>query len=347
MDVLIALSQVPFLRRPVDQLAEELRNALDSAGHAAEILRIPFKWHPLDRVPDQLLACRLLDLESDIHFPGDILIALEFPAYLVHHSHKVLWLAHHRQGPGAPSRKRSTQHDAATETALECCDEADRRLLSTAVELFSVSATASYQVHRWTGMNATPLYAPPRAHSLFFWQPAEDYLLVPAGLCDQRLALVFAALERCSKQVRARFVAPDDRPEPSDVYLAAASAPALQDRVEWLAGLDGVELVEQVAYCRGVLFPAFDEVLPWVAFEAMLASKPLLACYDSGAPAELVIPGETGFLSAADADSLAAAVDALWQDSRLARVMGTAARVSFERLGVSWEKTVARLVSST
>jgi len=42
--------------------ARSLRDALRAAGHEAEIVAIPFKWYPPERMLDSMLACRLLDL---------------------------------------------------------------------------------------------------------------------------------------------------------------------------------------------------------------------------------------------------------------------------------------------
>jgi hypothetical protein len=68
-------------------------HALRAQGHAAEIVAIPFKWCPPERIVEQALACRLLDV-SEWRDPIDRVIGLKFPAYLIPHPHKILWLLH-------------------------------------------------------------------------------------------------------------------------------------------------------------------------------------------------------------------------------------------------------------
>jgi hypothetical protein len=57
MRVVVATAQVPFIRGGAEILAEGLRHALRAQGHEAEIVAIPFKWYPPERVLEQVLAC--------------------------------------------------------------------------------------------------------------------------------------------------------------------------------------------------------------------------------------------------------------------------------------------------
>src|SRR5439155_5723513 len=92
MRILIATTQVPFVRGGAEVLAESLRDALLAAGHQAEIAAIPFKWYPPERILDAMLACRLLDLTESSGAAIDALIGIKFPAYLIPHPAKSLWL---------------------------------------------------------------------------------------------------------------------------------------------------------------------------------------------------------------------------------------------------------------
>jgi hypothetical protein len=57
--------------------------ALRSLGHEAEIVAIPFKWYPPERILAQVLACRLLDLSESGGSPIARVIGLKFPVYLI------------------------------------------------------------------------------------------------------------------------------------------------------------------------------------------------------------------------------------------------------------------------
>ncbi len=94
MRVGIATVQVPFVRGGAEMLAESLLTALRDAGHEAEIIAMPFKWYPAARVPEHMLAARLMQVEESVGQRIDRLIGLKFPAYLMPHPSKRLWLLH-------------------------------------------------------------------------------------------------------------------------------------------------------------------------------------------------------------------------------------------------------------
>ena len=85
--------RVPFIRGGAEVHAEGLRDALRRFGHEAEILAIPFKWYPPEKILDHMLACQLLDVSEVAGTPVDRVIGLKFPAYLIPHPNKVLWIA--------------------------------------------------------------------------------------------------------------------------------------------------------------------------------------------------------------------------------------------------------------
>ena len=90
MKVLIVNNAVPFVWGGAEELAVNLcrrLNALD--GVEAEILRIPFKWEPKERIPAEIILNRNLEIMN-----VDRVIALKFPAYLLQHDRKTIWLLH-------------------------------------------------------------------------------------------------------------------------------------------------------------------------------------------------------------------------------------------------------------
>ena len=96
----ILITTTPGAVRPgrAEVHARSLLNALRAAGHQAEIVAVPFKWYPPEQILDNMLACRLMDLTEANGRKIDRIIGLKFPAYLIPHPNKVLWILHqHRQ----------------------------------------------------------------------------------------------------------------------------------------------------------------------------------------------------------------------------------------------------------
>ncbi|HEX2165265.1 MAG TPA: glycosyltransferase, partial [Thermoanaerobaculia bacterium] len=293
MKILIASVQVPFVRGGAEILAEDLEAALLRAGHQAALVRVPLTSARPESLLDQVLACRLFDLAETPVGEVDRVIGLKFPAYLVPHPNKVLWLLHqHRQAydlwpqggldlvPGGRRLRDSLRR-------------IERDLLAEVRATFAIAANVAHRVERFWGRRAAVLYPPPRLAGRLFSAPAEDYLFFPSRITStKRHRLVLEALARTSRPVRLVLAGAPDGPRDRDLLVASCGELGLGARVEWLEEVDDERLLDLYARCRAVVFPPHDEDYGYVTLEAMFAGKPVVTCSDSGGPLEFVRAGE-------------------------------------------------------
>src|SRR5438128_2069157 len=94
MRIAICSPQVPFARGGAEILAERLTEELQARGHEADLVTIPFKWYPGEKVLTHALMWRLLDLDEVDGRTVDLVIGTKFPSYVVRHPNKVVWLVH-------------------------------------------------------------------------------------------------------------------------------------------------------------------------------------------------------------------------------------------------------------
>jgi glycosyltransferase involved in cell wall biosynthesis len=346
--ILIATVQVPFVRGGAEVVAEGLRQALLADGHEAEITAIPFKWYPPERILEHMLACRLLDLSESSGSRVDRVIGLKFPAYLVNHPNKTLWLLHqHRPAYDLWDSAHGDVIDSPEGRDIRAVIlNADRRAFSEMRGLFTISRNVSARVKRYCGHDSTALYPPVQDAERFFCAEAEEYLFFPSRLTPlKRQALVLEALARVRQPVKVRLAGAADYPAYADELKSLACRLGVQDRVDWLGRISEEEKRQAYARTIGVIFPPVDEDYGLVTVEAMLASKPVLTCSDSGAPLEFVRDGETGLVVGPTAEALAAAMDRLWDDRSQARIWGEAGRAEYDSLGLSWRRVAGSLLS--
>ena len=342
MRVGVATVQVPFVRGGAEMLAENLVAEIRTAGHEAEIISVPFKWYPARRIPEHMAICRMLDLEESSGTRIDRLIGLKFPAYMIPHANKVLWLLHQHRGAydlwdsplgdlrGAPDG----QH------VRELIRGADKRTIAEARACYTISRNVSDRLHAFCGLPSTPIYHPPPGAAAFGpLKPSwGDFFLMPSRInTTKRQTLVLEAMQRSRDPVRVVFVGMADDAAVSAELKARSRQAGLQERVTWLGGVSEAEKIRLYAECRAVVFPPVDEDYGYVTLEAMLASKAVVTCRDSGGPLEFVVHGATGLVCEPTADSLAQAMDQLWQDAAKARAYGCAGRARYEQIGIGWK----------
>jgi glycosyltransferase involved in cell wall biosynthesis len=347
MRILIATTHVPFIRGGAESHAEGLLNALEAAGHQVEIIALPFKWYPPEKVLDHMLACRLFDLSEVMGTPVDLLIGLKFPAYLIPHDNKVLWVLH--QFRTAYDLWDHPLGDLIYEpNGVEVRDairSADKSVFPQAKHVFANSANVSARLKFFCGFDAPPLYHPPPQAERFYSAEAEDYLFFPSRLClPKRQSLVLEALALTSNPVNVRFAGAADEGKYQAGLERLANRLGIEKRVQWLGQVSEEEKLELYARALGIIYPPLDEDFGYVTLEGMLARKPVVVCSDSGGPLEFVRNEENGLVAQPDPASLARAFDLLWENRSLAKQWGVAGYDLYRQMNISWANVVETLL---
>ncbi len=347
MRVGIATVQVPFVRGGAEMLAESLQAALRDAGHQAEIIAMPFKWYPAARVPEHMLAARLMQVEESVGQRIDRLIGLKFPAYLMPHRSKRLWLLHqhrsaydlweapfsdllHAPGRGPCAQRRPRRRRCAFG---EC--EA----------LYTISRVVSDRLRRFNGVESEPLHHPPPGADRLRPGPYGDYILFPSRVNEsKRQHLAIEALALTREPVRLCFIGAGDAPEYAAALRARCAALGLDGRVEWRGRVSEAERLALYAGCLAVMFPPLEEDYGYVTLEAMLCAKAVLTTEDAGGPLDFVVDGHNGLVCAPQPEALGAALDRLWLDRSRTEAWGRAGRQRYADLGLGWSHVLDRLL---
>lgn len=166
MRILIANAHVPFRRDGADAIAAGLCEALRAAGHTAELFNVPFNPRTPERLLDQMLACRLLDVSEVAGERIDLLVALRFPAYHASHPNKILWLADEQLFADALTVHAHDDPRTHTDDARirEAVRRADCDAMREAEKVFTISHRASQRLKEICDVDSTPLH-PPTPHT--------------------------------------------------------------------------------------------------------------------------------------------------------------------------------------
>lgn len=348
MRIVIATVQVPFVWGGAEYLANGLKEALERVGHEAEIVAVPFKWYPPERLPEHILACRLFDVTESCGNKIDLLIGLKFPAYYFRHPNKVLWILHqYRQAYELWGTEYSDLHFSSVGLAVrEAIMRADNFYLREARKIFTISQNVSSRLHRFNQIPSTPLYHPCPGADKFYCEAYDNYILFPSRLDNmKRQHLAVEAMRYVKSPVKLYLVGRADMPAYRKRLEKLVHQYGLEEKVEFLDFVSEEEKRALYARCRAVLFLPYDEDYGYVTLEAFYASKAVITCTDSGGPLEFVEDGETGFICELDPQKIAEAIDALGDSEFLARRMGENAREKILNMGISWESVVRELTS--
>ncbi len=81
-------------RRRRDACRGAGRGRFATAGHDADLVQIAGKWYPASQLAHQMAVWRSFDITESNGLKVDAVVGLKFPAYLVEHERKIVWLIH-------------------------------------------------------------------------------------------------------------------------------------------------------------------------------------------------------------------------------------------------------------
>src|SRR3954471_4263389 len=185
MRVVVATVRTPFVSGGAEVHAQGLVDALVNEGHEADLVAIPFNPVDPESIPDLMLACGLMDMRETNAGPVDRLIALKFPAYLLSHPNKVIWLLHqHRSAYDLWEHPLGYLHPAPRGRIIrDIIRQADAAALAEAKAVFSNSRNVAQRLRKFSQVESLPLYHPPgRPEAFFCADESEDYFFFPSRL---------------------------------------------------------------------------------------------------------------------------------------------------------------------
>ena len=345
MKILIVNNMAPFIWGGAEELAIHLEKNLIIAGHDAEILRIPFQWEPAHGIPSQMLMVRAFELWN-----VDRVIALKFPAYLIRHPNKTLWLLHqYRQAYDLFDAGQTNLPAGATGDELRTIiRNADNEAFNESRRIFTNSDVTRQRLAKYNGFNAEVLFPPLNDPELFIGGVPQGYVFAGGRVNSmKRQHLLVEAMTHTAPHVRLIVAGPPETPEDALRLQRLVEQHGLQDRVKLdLRFLARAELARYVNEANACAYLPFDEdSLGYVAMEAATASKPVISSFDSGGVLGLVRHMETGWVADPTPESLATALNQACLDNDSILKMGRAARKLWTDMEVSWPATIERLLA--
>jgi glycosyltransferase involved in cell wall biosynthesis len=330
--IAVCRPQVPFARGGVEIFTDDLVEELRRRGHDADLVSVPFKWYPGERVLTQAFLWRLLDLEEADGQRIDLVIATKFPSYVVRHPNKVVWVVHQfRQAYELDRTALGQFGESPEERAIRRkVQQLDRVALGEARKLFATSRNVADRLQRSTGLSAEVMPHPPQELA-FRCDEYGDFVL-SVGRLDRakRLDLLIEA----AKASNTKVVIAGDGPDRERLEALANGTVRFAGRVS------EEELADLYARCLAVFYAPVDEDFGMVPYEAFLAEKPVVTTTDAGGPLEVVSDRVTGLVTEPRADALASAFGAL--NAGDAATWGRAGKELAER--VTWDATIDKLL---
>jgi glycosyltransferase involved in cell wall biosynthesis len=341
--VLVCETQVPFVRGGAELLVRQLVDELRTRGFETDRVSVPFKWYPKDEILAHAAAWRLLDLTESNSRPVDLVIGTKFPSYFARHPRKVSWLVHQHRAAYelAGTIYSDFGHDECDVGLKQSLLELDEQMLGECVARYTISRTVSERLHRFNGLDSTPLYHPPYLAPRLSPGPSGGYVLSVARLeGNKRVELLVRAMACVPAPTTLVLVGDGSHRR---LIERAAEEAGVAGRVRFAGAVHDDALVTLYREALALAYVPYDEDYGLATLEAFLAAKPVVTATDSGGTLEFVQHDVNGLVVAPDPAEIGAALATLAADPARAARLGEAGRAL--AIGITWDRVIERLVS--
>jgi glycosyltransferase involved in cell wall biosynthesis len=347
MRVLVVTNMVPFVRGGAEELADHLVKNLNAhRGVAAEQLRLPFRWDPPDQLIDQMFIAQTLQL-----YNVDRVIGLKFPAYMIPHDHKTLWLLHqYRQAYDLWDLDQSNLREGPRGAEIrDLIVGADNRSFAGCRKIYALSQEVQRRLRTYNQVDSDVLMQPINDPEDFDGTIEDGGYIFAGGRITEgkRQRLLVGAMAHVKSNVKLVVGGPPESEDDARALRDLVDKHKMHDRVKLEFGyLDRAKIS---AYARGALacaaIPVNEDCPSYVVMEAFTCSKAVVTSDDSGGVLQIVIDRETGFVTPPTPRALAESFDRMYADRPAAARMGRSAKRILSDLRLTWPKTIERLLS--
>jgi len=343
--VLVLGAQVPFARGGAEYLNQGLLREINRKdGLQAELVQLPFKWYPEERLLDNILSWRMLDLSEANGIPIDLVIGTKFPSYAAHHPNKVLWLVHQHRVLYDLEQTRWDLEGRRVEASVrrQKLRQLDAKFIKECRTIRTISFRVSERLQQYNSIPSQPLWPPPFLKERIHPGPYGDRVIYIGRVEPlKRPELLVKALQ-FDKKAKVTFIG-HVLEETGELIGQLIRQHGLAERCELLGFVSEEELIARLAACRAVFYAPYDEDYGYATIEAFLAEKPVITCTDSGEVRHIVAETQAGFISPPDPGAIANNLQAVYgmTDRELAD-MGQNGLIFAKR--ISWRRIIDELV---
>jgi glycosyltransferase involved in cell wall biosynthesis len=344
--VAVVSASVPFVRGGAEMLEEALVDRLRSRGIDVVHIRFPFAAGSAAEVRRCMAACAAFEMP-----PVDRVISLKFPCWLIPHRAHVPWVFHQLRQVydlWEAGVLGFSGRDPGAIALKEFVTQADTQALGECEQVWTYSPTNCERLLRFNGIEAGLLCSPMPLQTRYRAGPYGHYVVALGRVCAiKRQSLIIEALALTRRPVRLIVAGVSDTAEYRHELRRRVEELDLEGRVRlidaFISEEEKISLLENAL--ASVFVPLDEDNFGYVTAESYLAQRPVVTLTDSGGVLWLVEHNVTGLVAEPNAASLAAALDALFDDRALAARLGNCGRDRLSSLNLDWDTTLDTLLA--
>lgn len=342
--ILICSAQIPFNYGGAEILVEELDRQLNIHGYNSEIVKIPFKWYPNERLIEEAIMWNMMDLSESNGEKIDLIICTKYPSYVVSHPNKVVWLFHqHRPAYDLLGTPYSEFTKSGKDLRiLNHIRDIDNKFLSNAKKIFSISHNVKNRLLKYNNIESEVLYPPTKLDGAYEQGEYKKYIF-SAGRLDplKRIDLLIKGMKYIDPSVKL-LIAGKGKYE--ETLRKLVDVEGIKDRVDFLGFISDENIINYYANASLVFFAPKDEDYGFITIEAFKSAKAVVTTNDSGGVLEFVRHQKNGLVLNPDPHEIGIEINKLLLDKETLVKLGKEGLDTVKE--INWEFVIKQLTST-
>jgi glycosyltransferase involved in cell wall biosynthesis len=340
--IVICSAQIPFNYGGAEILVDELNLQLKKRGFLSEVVQIPFKWYPKERLIDEAFIWNLTDITESNGEKIDLVICTKYPTYTVQHPNKVVWLFHQHR-PVYDLLDTAYSEFGRTSDDLKIINhirDIDNKYLPQARKIFSISNNVKSRLLKYNSIDSEVLYPPTKLDN--YQSGPNQKFIFSAGRLDplKRVELLIQALKYIDKDVELIIAGKGKHEEKLRKLVVEENQ---TERVRFLGFVPNEEMIQYYANAGLIFFAPKDEDYGFITIEAFKSGKPVVTTNDSGGVLEFVKHHHNGLVLNPDSKEIGLEINRLFHDHEALLRYGKQGMETVK--DINWDYTIEQLTS--
>lgn len=339
--ILICYSSIPFIHGGAEQLINGLHREILKTKCKVEVIQVPFKWYPVERLISEIMIWRLMDLSEVDGNKVDMVISTKFPSTAVKHNNKIIWMIHqHRYLYDFYGTEYSEFNDSKEHKELRnILVNIDTKTLKESQKIYTISKNVSKRLSRYNKISSDHLYPPIDNPGSYYCDDYGNYIIFVGRLkLIKRAHLLVEAFKYVKTNAKCFVIGQGCEYEN---LMKIINLNNLQDKVKLMGFLDDTSLRKYYADAFAVFNAPYDEDYGYVTHEAFLSKKPVITTFDSGGVLEFVSNEENGFVCNPSPSEIAEKIDLLYSSKKLCKKYGENGYAISKK--INWDFVIKKL----
>lgn len=341
MKIALIYTFAPFIKGGTEILISDLEAELIKRNCDVDVYSLPCSFQTLETITESMVNMKFLRFDD-----YDKVIISKFPCFYIEHKNIKFWIFHQFRQVYELFGTEFFSFNNKSKAFKDIVVTNDNKLRGRE-QVLTICDEVSNRLVKYNNIQSEVLYPPISNTNGYYKGFVGNYLYYPSRVNSfKRQLLAVQSMKYVKSDAELIISGVSESKEYQILINDFVNQNRLQHKVKFVdRWVTDKEKYDFYANSLGCLYTTLQEDYGYITLEAFYSHKPVITCSDSGGPTHFVEDNKTGYVTEPTPESIAEAIDKLYNDKINAEQMGENAYEFIVKKNINWEDTIKRLLA--